>query len=68
MGFWLKYTMALLVPCTFFLFALLWAREEMATRKEPYLAMIFALLIFSPVILWNYLHDWVSFRMQLAHG
>ncbi len=27
-----------------------------------------AALVFSPVLYWNYQHDWVSFRFQLAHG
>lgn len=27
-----------------------------------------ATLLFSPVIYWNHLHDWSSFRFQLSHG
>lgn len=34
----------------------------------PYLAALLALLIFSPVIVWNWRNDWVSFRFQLSHG
>lgn len=30
-----------------------------------YLALVLALLIFAPVILWNYQHDWLSFHYQL---
>jgi len=33
-------------------------------RPEPYLAAIIAGLIFLPVIIWNYQHDWVSFAFQ----
>ena len=28
---------------------------------------VISLLICSPVILWNYQHDWISFRFQLSH-
>ncbi|MFH2034891.1 MAG: glycosyltransferase family 39 protein, partial [Candidatus Zixiibacteriota bacterium] len=31
-------------------------------RPEPYLSIILALIIFSPVLIWNYQHDWASFR------
>jgi 4-amino-4-deoxy-L-arabinose transferase-like glycosyltransferase len=34
----------------------------------PYIALLVALLCFSPVIVWNARHDWASFRFQLAHG
>ncbi|MBN1300714.1 MAG: glycosyltransferase family 39 protein [Melioribacteraceae bacterium] len=32
----------------------------------PYLALLLALLIFSPVIIWNHLNDWASFRFQFT--
>ncbi len=34
----------------------------------PWLAGVLALLIFMPVVIWNYSHDWVSFKFQLSHG
>lgn len=34
----------------------------------PWLAVIIAALIFSPVIYWNAQHDWISFLFQLGHG
>jgi hypothetical protein len=34
----------------------------------PYAAVALALLVFSPVILWNAWHDWASFAFQLSHG
>jgi len=33
-------------------------------RFEPYLAILTALIIFSPVIYWNAKHDWASFAFQ----
>jgi undecaprenyl-diphosphatase len=32
------------------------------------LSGIIALIIVSPVVIWNYQHDWLSFRFQLQHG
>ncbi|MCY2992114.1 MAG: glycosyltransferase family 39 protein [Planctomycetota bacterium] len=37
-------------------------------RPWPWLAVLVALLIFAPVIYWNYLHEWPSFRFQLQRG
>ncbi|MBI4495506.1 MAG: glycosyltransferase family 39 protein [Deltaproteobacteria bacterium] len=63
-----KYTMILLAPAIFF-FLLSSARgRPWLRRKEPYLALFLGLLIFSPVILWNSQHQWVSFRFQISHG
>ncbi len=33
-------------------------------RPHPYLAALLAALLFSPVIIWNYQNDWVSFAFQ----
>ncbi len=37
-------------------------------NRHFYLALLLALLVFSPVIIWNMQHDWLSFRFQLSHG
>ena len=37
-------------------------------QPAPWLAVGLALLIISPVLLWNATHDWLSFRYQLHHG
>ncbi len=37
-------------------------------RREPYLAGLIALLLFSPVILWNAEHHWASFAKQFGHA
>lgn len=34
------------------------------TRPEPYVAVVIALLLFSPVVIWNFQHDWASFTFQ----
>ena len=41
-------------------------REQLKTL-HPWLAALLALVLFSPVILWNAQHDWVMFRHELGH-
>jgi dolichol-phosphate mannosyltransferase len=59
-----KYTIALLGLATLvFLFmdrkSLSWLR-----RPEPYIAVLLATLLFTPVIIWNFENDWLSFGFQ----
>jgi 4-amino-4-deoxy-L-arabinose transferase-like glycosyltransferase len=42
-------------------------RDELRTIR-PWLGGVLALLLFSPCILWNARHQYVSFRFQLEHG
>lgn len=37
-------------------------------RREPYLAALIALVLFSPVIVWNAEHHWASFAKQFGHA
>lgn len=69
-GLWLglgmlsKYTIALLGPATLaFMLADRQARSWLL-RPQPYLAALLALLVFSPVIVWNMNNDWASFAFQ----
>ncbi len=68
LGLLSKYTMILLAPCIFLFLLSFPDGRTWLTRKEPYLAFLLGLAIFSPVILWNAQHDWLSFRFQLSHG
>ncbi len=63
-----KYTGVLLPGAV--VFAILTTRDIRREMFRPgiYVAGFIALGIFSPVILWNARHDWVSFRFQFAHG
>ena len=63
-----KYT-AVLLPASV-VGALLTGRAGRIHLRRPwiYLSAVVALLIFSPVIYWNWRHGWVSFRFQLNHG
>jgi dolichol-phosphate mannosyltransferase len=59
-----KYTIAFLGPAIL-LFMLMDPRSrKLFFRPHPYLAALLAIVIFSPVILWNYQHEWASFLFQ----
>ena len=68
LGLLSKYTMILIVPCTFAFLAASREDRRWLFRKEPYLALLMGIVLFTPVILWNWRHDWVSFAFQLHHG
>ena len=63
-----KYT-AVLVPAGLALTVVLYRpyRRLLAT-PGPYLAALLALAIVAPVVAWNAVNQWVSFRFQLSHG
>lgn len=59
-----KYHAVLLVAGAF-IFAVLDPRQQRWFRHPgPYLAMVIALVISLPVIIWNYENDWISFTFQ----
>ena len=65
-GLLTKYTMALFYPCA--LIYLLLSKESRKTllTKGPLLMLFISVLVFSPVIVWNAQHDWVTFRHTLG--
>ena len=67
LGMLTKYTIALLGPAA--LLFILWDRESRfwLRRVAPYGAALLALVLFSPVILWNQAHHWASFAYQSAN-
>ncbi len=47
----------------------------LSSSKQPWffkrgfwLATLIALLIIAPVLYWNWMNDWISFKYQIAHG
>jgi len=66
LGLLTKYTMAFFFLCGF-LFLLLSDKKWLLKTFTPYIALITALLIFSPVILWNIQNDWVTLKHTLGH-
>ena len=61
-----KYTALFLVPSALLFLIADRAHRKWLLRKEPYLAFFLSLVIFSPVILWNYQHQWASFGFQFG--
>lgn len=59
-----KYTMALL-GLAVFVFVLVDRRSwRWFLTWEPYAGVVLAIAVFTPVIVWNYQHDWASFLFQ----
>jgi 4-amino-4-deoxy-L-arabinose transferase-like glycosyltransferase len=63
-----KYT-AILLPAIIFL-AVVSGRESRAelVRWQPWTGLLLAAFLFTPVLYWNYQHDWISFAYQWGHG
>jgi dolichol-phosphate mannosyltransferase len=61
-----KYSIALLAPATLVFILLDAPSRRWLLRPQPYLAALLALAIFSPVLIWNSQHDWVSFAFQTS--
>ncbi len=59
-----KYSIALLAPAALLFIVIDAQARRHLFRKEPYIAVIIAILIFSPVIYWNATNDWASFAFQ----
>ena len=56
-----KYTGAMLLP------AILLANPKDFASKGPWIAILVAVLVYSPNIWWNWQHEMVSWKFQLAH-
>ena len=62
LGLLTKYTMAFFYVCAFlFLFTSSQYKNILRT-KWPYLSFLASLVVFSPVIIWNFSNDWVTVR------
>jgi hypothetical protein len=59
-----KYT-AIFIPISFLLFLIISPFHRHHLRRiEPYCGLILALLVFSPVLIWNAQNQWASFTFQ----
>lgn len=66
LGMLSKYTIVLLAPAALLFILADRPSRRWLLRPEPYLAVLVAVLLLTPVILWNMRHDWVSFLFQTA--
>ncbi|MHC4224011.1 MAG: glycosyltransferase family 39 protein, partial [Planctomycetota bacterium] len=64
LGMLSKYTISLLGPAALLFVIVDRPSRRWLRRPEPYLAVLLAIMLFSPVILWNARHDWASFAFQ----
>ena len=64
LGMLSKYTIALLGPAALVYCLVDQRARGWLSRPQPYVAMLVALALFTPVVYWNYHHDWASFRFQ----
>lgn len=62
-----KYT-AILLVIGLILFLIFEGKLGYLYSIKPYVSALLALLIISPVIIWNFENNWISFAYQLKHG
>ena len=61
-----KYT-AIFIPISLLIFLLLsQEHRKWFVKKEAYVAVILSVLIFSPVLIWNFQNEWASFAFQTS--
>jgi len=68
LGLLSKYTMVLMFPALFLFLLFSPQHRYWLAKPQLYLALLLSLLVFAPVIYWNYQHNWVSFIFQFSHG
>ena len=62
LGLLTKYTMAFFFVSGFLFLLSSKSTRELLTTSGPYIAVIVSLAVFSPVILWNAAHGWVTLK------
>ncbi|MBR1121232.1 glycosyltransferase family 39 protein [Bradyrhizobium lablabi] len=63
-----KFTAVMLVPAVLaFVLVPAW-RSRWLLSPYPWLAALIALIVFSPVLIWNYQYDFASFRFQFVRA
>ncbi len=63
-----KYTAVLMLPGILIYLLINSQKRMMLLRKDVYFALLLSMLVFSPVVIWNYQHNWISFSFQFHHG
>jgi 4-amino-4-deoxy-L-arabinose transferase-like glycosyltransferase len=60
-----KYTTVLLLPAILAYLLVPPGRMKQLSSPYPWLAGLIAIVLFAPVLYWNAVHDWASFKFQL---
>lgn len=68
LGILSKYTAILIVPCIFIYLIFSDKNRYWLFKIKPYISLIIAAIIFSPVLIWNSENNWISLKFQLKHG
>ncbi len=68
LAFMSKYTATLLLPGLFLWMIASAEGRRWFPRPEPYIGAVIAALIITPVVSWNYSHEWASFAKQAEHS
>jgi 4-amino-4-deoxy-L-arabinose transferase-like glycosyltransferase len=68
LGLLAKYAMLFALPGLVLYFWRAPDARRWLARREPYLAAALALLVFTPVLVWNVRHGWVSARHVVSQG
>ena len=63
-----KYTAILILPGVFIDLLLSQQNRKLLWSPLTYLALILTVVVFSPVVIWNAQHEWISFSFQFHHG
>ena len=63
-----KFTVVMMLPAVAaFVLVPDWRLRQLRSLY-PWLAALIAIVLFSPVLIWNYQHDWASFRFQVVRA
>ncbi len=63
-----KFTVVMLLPAVAaFMLVPAWRRRWLVS-PYPWLAAVIAVVVFLPVLIWNFQHDWASFKFQLVRA
>jgi 4-amino-4-deoxy-L-arabinose transferase-like glycosyltransferase len=63
-----KFTVVMTLPAiAAFMLVPDWRLRQLRS-PYPWLAALIAIVLFSPVLIWNYQHDWASFRFQAVRA
>ena len=66
-GMLAKYTMAFFIICSLCWFVFDRQKRGHFFKPGPYVGVAFTFVFFSPVLLWNAMNDWVTFRHTSGH-